>query len=202
MPRGYPGAFCEPGMNRPHSTDGQSPVCGHHLVLGKTTDVLTGEELTDTHDEQYRQKIARYFLDEKGYRPTDITPRHPIRAQSGENTALVLVDFVVKCSGKIAMIVKYAAGSLVTRERPALAASRLVEAFQVPVVVVTNGLDAEILKGRTGKITGRGLSGIPGREALMEIAEKYSFPKVSTRQQEMEGRILYTFEAVGTCNCE
>ena len=54
------------------------------------------------------------------------------------------------------MIVKYAPGSLVTRHRPALAASRLIAPYQVPVVVVTNGKDTNILDGSTGKVTGYG----------------------------------------------
>ena len=30
---------------------------GHHLILGELTDLITGETLTDTHDERYRQKL-------------------------------------------------------------------------------------------------------------------------------------------------
>ena len=40
---------------------------GHHLILGKLSDYLTGDTLDDTHDERYRQKIARLLVDRKGY---------------------------------------------------------------------------------------------------------------------------------------
>lgn len=33
----------------------------HHLVLGQLKDFLTQTELTDTHDERYRQKIAKHL---------------------------------------------------------------------------------------------------------------------------------------------
>ena len=36
---------------------------GHHLILGELTDYITGETLKDTHDERYRQQIARRLID-------------------------------------------------------------------------------------------------------------------------------------------
>ncbi|MCK7466807.1 MAG: hypothetical protein MZU91_00755 [Desulfosudis oleivorans] len=42
-------------------------MAGHHLILGKLTDFLTGEILDDTLDERYRQKIARWLVEQKGY---------------------------------------------------------------------------------------------------------------------------------------
>jgi hypothetical protein len=38
----------------------------HHLILGKTTDFLTGQSLADTHDERVRQKIAQFLVNQKG----------------------------------------------------------------------------------------------------------------------------------------
>ena len=40
---------------------------GHHLILGELDDLITGESIKDTHDERYRQRIARLLVDEKGY---------------------------------------------------------------------------------------------------------------------------------------
>jgi len=44
----------------------------HHLVLGKLNDFLTGAEMTDTHDERYRQKIAEKLVLENGFDRADI----------------------------------------------------------------------------------------------------------------------------------
>ena len=67
------------------------------------------------------------------------------------------------------MIVKYGPGSLVTRQRSSLAASRLVAPYQVPVVVVTNGKNADILNGFNGNVTASGLEKIPSKPDLEKI---------------------------------
>ncbi|MCP4369667.1 MAG: type I restriction enzyme HsdR N-terminal domain-containing protein, partial [Deltaproteobacteria bacterium] len=48
---------------------------GHHLILGKLVDFITGETIQDTHDERYRQKLARLLVEKKGYTKNDIKPR-------------------------------------------------------------------------------------------------------------------------------
>ena len=37
----------------------------HHLILGELTDYLTGEPLTDTHDERLRQELAKWLVEKK-----------------------------------------------------------------------------------------------------------------------------------------
>jgi len=176
---------------------------GHHLILGKLTDFITGEILKDTHDERYRQKVARLLVETKGYRKADVVPRCDLLVTAGDKKqAIVKVDFKVILSGRTAMIIKYGPGSLVTRQRPALAASRLLEAYQIPLVVVTNGEDADILIGATGKVAGSGLQGVPSRSDLHHMTAKAHFERISAERAEMESRILYAFEVDGCCPCD
>ena len=100
------------------------------------------------------------------------------------------------------MIVKYGPGSLITRHRPALAASRLLALHSVPVVVVTNGRDADVIDGATGSIIGRGLESIPIRSELIKIAENSRFEQLPDKHIEMEARILYAFEVDDSCPCD
>ena len=132
-------------------------MTGHHLILGKLSDVLTGETLDDTLDERYRQKIARLLVERGGDPADEIEPRRELLLQADDRRAVIKVDFVVRIAGKAAMVIRFGPGSIVSRERPTLAVSRLVEAYQVPLAVVTNGEDAEILDGGSGKVVGRGL---------------------------------------------
>ena len=118
---------------------------GHHLILGRLEDFITGEILDDTHDERLKQNLARLLVATKGYEKKEITPRHRLLVSAGDRQAMVPIDFLISLKEKISMIVKYGPGSLVTRRRPGVAASRLVTPYQVPVVVVTNGEDAEII---------------------------------------------------------
>lgn len=175
---------------------------GHHLILGKLNDHVTGETLDDTHDERYRQALARLLVGEKGYRKSEITPRWEVFIKADDNCAMVKVDFVITLTGKIGMIVKYGPGSLTTRHRPSLAASRLVAPYQVPLVAVTNGVDCELLDAARGRIVARGFDSIPDRQQLAEVVLRTTFAPVSGRQAEMEARILFAYEIDGACPCD
>lgn len=175
---------------------------GHHLILGELVDFITGETIRDTHDERYKQRLSRLLVELKGYSKKEIKPRRELRVSAGEKNAMIKIDFEINVSGKIAMIIKYGPGSLITRHRPALAASRLVAPYQIPIVVVTNGEDAEVIEGLTGKIIARGLELIPARSELLKIAKKTGVDRISAKQAEMESRILYAFEIDDSCPCD
>ncbi len=175
---------------------------GHHLILGKIDDFITGEILTDTHDERYRQKIARFLVANKGYAKTDIRPRNRLVVAAGNQKGRLWVDFMVTVDDRTAMVLKYGPGSLVTRYRPALAISRLVASYQVPVVVVTNGESADILDGETGRLTASGFDRIPSRQNLAYQLARADFSPISFTRAEMEARIVYAFEIDGGCPCD
>ena len=99
---------------------------GHHLILGQLSDFITGRTLNDTHDERYRQKIARLLVERKGYLKNDIETRKDLLVEAGDKRAIVKIDFLINLSGRTCMIIKYGPGSLITRRRPALAAARLL----------------------------------------------------------------------------
>lgn len=175
---------------------------GHHLILGTLTDFLTGQTIPDTHDERYRQGIARFLVEKRGYLPEDIEASVPLEAVAGECRAIVRVDFVVRVGDGVAMIVKYGPGSLTTRHRPALAASRLVSDRQVPVVVVTNGEAVEVLDGTTGKPRGLGFEAIPQRKVLVSRMASTERAPIAMERAQMEARVLYAYEVDGACPCD
>jgi len=181
---------------------GATAMQGHHLILGKLVDFISGEILVDTHDERYRQKLARLLVNQKGFLKKEIRPRRDLLVSAGGKSAIVKIDLEINVSGKIGMIIKYGPGSLVTRQRPTLAASRLAAPYQVPVVVVTNGEDAEILEGTTGKVTGQGLEAIPAKSELTAKIANTDFDRISTKQAEIESRIVYAYEVDGSCPCD
>lgn len=170
-----------------------------HLILGELVDFITGETIQDTHDERYRQKLARFLIEKKDYTKNDIKSRYELSVSADAKKAVVKIDFLITLSGKICMIIKYSPGSLVTRHRPALAASRLVAPYQVQIVVATNGEDADILDGYTNEVISSGLESIPDRGQLANRVADIPFENISSRQAEMESRIIYAFEIDGSC---
>ena len=177
-------------------------MAGHHLILGERTDFITGETIIDTHDERYRQKIAHLLINHKGYQKNDIQPRKDLLVQAGENRAVIKIDFLINLSGKICMIIKFGPGSIVTRRRSLLAASRVLAPYQIPIAVVTNGEDAEVLEGASGRVISLGLETIPSREQLIEIIKTDLFSRIPAKRAEMESRILYCYEVDGSCPCD
>ncbi len=175
---------------------------GHHLVLGELVDTITGETVADTHDERYRQKLGHLLVEQKGYDRRQIETRFPLVCRADDNRAIVPIDFVITSAGKVAMILKYGPGSLTTRHRSTLAASRLVSGHMVPIVVVTNGEDADILDGASSEVVRSGLPAIPSSVELVEMMAGFGFEKISAQRAEMESRIVYCYEVDDSCPCD
>lgn len=174
---------------------------GHHIVYGSLRDVLTGEELPDTDDERYRQQLARFLLEEKGYGPGDLEPRLAIDTEVGGQRVRSLIELTVTLQGRRLLLIRYGPGSLVTRERAAIAAARLLEpAYRIPLAVVTNCRDAELLETLTGKVLATGMTAIPDRERLLAMAPDLVFaPFVGADRRDREARILNVFDEEVCC---
>ena len=177
-------------------------MTGHHLILGELDDFVTGEPIKDTHDERYRQQLARLIVNRKGYLKSDIEPRKSLLVMAGKRKAVIKIDFLIKLSGKVCMVIKYGPGSIVTRRRPLLAISRVLEPYQIPIAVVTNGEDAEIIEGSSGNVISRGLGTIPSKSQLIEIASGNHFEPIAADRAERESRIVYCYEVDGSCPCD
>ena len=107
---------------------------------------------------------------------------------------LSMVDFFVTVDETAFMVIRYGPGSIVTRERPALAAARILAQYQVPCTVVTNGEDAEVLDTLTGKVVGTGLDSIPDKTAAREHLSKIKLQHLSPEQSDAERRILSAYD--------
>ena len=175
---------------------------GHHLVLGEIKDYVTGEILSDTHDERYRQKVARFLVAHKGYIKEDLKPRVPIDLNIDGKKARIRLDLMVCIDEQVAMLVKYAPGSLITRHQVALATSRLLAPYQVPISVVTNGKEADIIDNYSVCVIAEGLEGILSRGALTDYLQTRDPILVRERHRNMAARILYAYEVDGRCPCD
>ena len=163
----------------------------HHLVYGTCTDYITGREVVDTDDERLRQKIARFLVEQKGWPKSAIETRLKIDTLFAKNFVQSTIDFVARHKGKRFMVIRYGPGSLVTRQRPAIAAARVLEpAYRIPVAVVTNGNDAVVLSTADGKILGEGLDAIPSPLDADKLAEELGFEPFPEEKRERELRIM------------
>lgn len=168
----------------------------HHLVLGSMQDILSEQTIEDNHDNRYRQKLAKLLLD-AGYTKQNISSHIPLVLKCDEKRALIHLDFLVKPHGKAAILIRYGPGSIVTRRTPGRAAALLMDA---PLLLVTNGEDAELLETRTGNLLSRGLNSIPPPEDLPPVQP--AAPPLTPSIEERCHRILYAFEVNDACPCD
>lgn len=177
------------------------PEKHHHLIYGTLHDCLTGEELMDTDDERIRQSLALMMMEEKGYRKEQLRARATIETLFAKNFVRSTIDLVVSIGDKEIMILRYGPGSLVSRERAAVAAARVLNReYRLPLAVVTNGKDAELIDTASGKILDYGMDGIPTAEKLSELLKDLSFlPPPDDDHREKELRILNAFDVERCC---
>jgi len=173
----------------------------HHLIYGTLADYLTGEELTDTDDERIRQQLSRMMVEEKGYPQESLTPRLAIETLFSHNFVRSTIELTASIGNRQLLIIRYGPGSLVSRERAAIAAARVLNpAYQIPLAVVTNGQDAELLETSSGKILGYGLESIPDWSQAREFLEQAVFvPPPEGQPRERELRILNAFDLERCC---
>lgn len=172
----------------------------HHLEYGTCIDFVTGEMLVDTDDERFRQKLAHLLVEEKGFGKPEIQVRRKIETLFAKQFVVSTIDFVVWHHGKAFMVVRYGPGSIVTRERPAVAAARvLLPDYRIPLAVATNGIGAELLDTLTRKVLGEGLESIPTRAQATEFFASLNFAPLAPDRRERELRILNAYDVEICC---
>lgn len=106
---------------------------GHHLVYGNLRGYLSGAILKDTDDERIRQGLSRLLVEELGYDRHELEPRLRIITEFGGKRVQSLIELCARITGRRLFILRYGPGSLVSREKAAIAAARLPEpAYRIP----------------------------------------------------------------------
>ncbi len=173
----------------------------HHIVYGTLNDFITGEELPDTDDERTRQGLSKMMIEDLGYKKKDLEPRRFIETLFTSQFVRSNIELTVNLGDKNFMIIRYAPGSLVTRERSAVAAARVLEKeYQIPLAVITNGQDAELLDTAKGKVLATGMDAIPTRIQAEEMLADLDFRDTPEgKKREGELRILNAFDVQICC---
>lgn len=172
----------------------------HHIEYGLCVDFLTGESLVDTDDERFRQKIASFLVFEKGFHRSEIIARQKIETLFNRQFVVSTIDFIIQLKGRELTVIRYGPGSIVTRERPAIAAARVYNPqYQIPLAVVTNGIDAELLDTLSGQVLAYGLSAIPSRNMSLDLVNSLNFISFPASKREKELRILNVYDVDMCC---
>ncbi len=148
-------------------------------------------------EEVIRQKIRGLLLSEKGYAVEDIAEEVPFELKTDREVFQLMVSILILIEGRSLVLIKCGAGSIMARERPALALSRLFGEYQIPFTIVTNGEDAVILNTLTGETLDCGLTAIPDKKHLLAQLADLKWVPLPEKRIKLERQILSAFEALG-----
>jgi len=138
---------------------------------GMIEDFVTGRDIPNIGAEENRQRVERFLVEKGGYSKEDIEVDADVRLTVAGEEYHASVDLIVRLQGKRFMVLRCVPGSLVSRQRETLAAARVLEAYQIPLAVVSDGKDAHVLDTITGELMGEGMDAIPPKRKAAERME-------------------------------
>lgn len=175
----------------------------HETSLGRVIrDYLTGEPMTETTYEEFRQGLARMLVEEKGYPREALRPRVEVDCGGGESREVSIA--VDGPEGRPVLLVFFCSGEVGSYKRETVAAARVYQDGPVPLVLVTDTRDAVLTAVCDGTELGEGMRAVPDWDRLLELAGENPCPSLSPDRLDRERRILKTYSGFlkGCCGSE
>lgn len=178
----------------------------HETSLGgMIVDYLTGEELEETTFEEFRQGLAKFLVEERGYPKERVRPKVMFEYEIDGEQYGRLIDMVVEDdSGAPLMLVLFCPGEIGTYEREAVSLARLIPGGPVPLVLVSDSIGASLLECRKGECLRSGMEAVPAWEELLALSGEVDRTPMSEARREKELRIFHTYNGFlfGYCGSE
>jgi len=143
-----------------------------------------------------RDKVERFLREEKGYAREDLEFGQAVEVVIGEKRVSPVLDIVIRLRDKRLIAINCAPGSVVSREMEVLSMARLLDSYQIPFSVVTNGEESELLDTHTGKVIGEGLQAIPSKAQALEQLRAVEFKPLPEKKAEQAKRVLLVSNVV------
>jgi len=161
------------------------------------TDFVTGKDLPNVGAEVNRQAIERFLVEQKGYLKEDIQIDADIEMIVAGELYRSQLDLVVSVDGGKTrfMAIRCVAGSLGSREREIVAAARLLDNYQIPFSIVSDGKTAIVLDTVSGKKTGEGMDTIPSKKEAIKKLESIDLLPFPKDRLEREKLIFRTYDS-------
>lgn len=150
------------------------------------SDFITGKSVPNIGSEENRQQIERYLVERKGFDKADIEVDADIHLTVDGVFYRSQIDLIASVGGKRFMAIKSAAGSLDSWKREIVSAARLLDQYQLPISVVSDGNTAIVIDTVTGDEIGWDMQAIPSKEkarALMKSARLQPVPRKRLRKE-------------------
>lgn len=161
------------------------------------TDFVTGKDVPNIGAEENRQVIERFLIEQKGYLKKDIQVDAEIEMTVAGERYRSQLDLVISTDGGETrfMAIRCAAGSLGSREREIVAAARLLDNYQIPLSVASDGKTAIVLDTVSGKKIGVGMDAIPSKNEAIEKLKSLELQPLPKERLEREKLIFRTYDS-------
>lgn len=178
----------------------------HEVSLGGVlTDYLSGKTIEETTYEEFRQALAKFLVEEKGYPKGNLRAKVPLifqidGADTGRHIDLVAFDD----AGRPIVLVIFCAGDVGSFERETVSCARLFPGGPVPVAIATDSIGASILDTVSGDCTATGVRKIPTWTEALALDARTPRTPLSDERRRKEERILHAYNGFlyGSCCSE
>ncbi len=158
-------------------------------------DYITGDDVPNRGAEENRQIVEHILVDEKGFDRADIRIDEKFSIYVENSLYETSLDLVVIIEDYILAAFKIVAGSISSWEREIVAGARiLVEDYQIPFSIVTDGRKADIFDTVTGKKISSGLENIPARSFLENFLKEKKLQKYPKERLERQKMVFRTYD--------
>lgn len=159
-------------------------------------DYITGVARPDIGAEANRQKVEQHLVDTLGYDRSQIEVDAPISFEIEGQLYVSRIDLVVSVQGRRFMVIKCAPGSLDSREREVVAAARLLDEYQIPLAVASDGATALVWDTLSSKRIGQGLEAIPSRTLAQELAGGFERVSLEAAHRERTKLVFRSYDSM------
>ncbi len=157
-------------------------------------DFITGRKVPNIGSEMNRQAVERFLVEEKEFTREEIKVDTDISLDISGEVYCSQVDLVICANEKNVMLFKCCSGSIGSHEREALAAARLLNPYQIPLSVVSDGKYAVILDTISGKKLSEGLETIPSKKEIHNLLKTFVFTPYPEERKEREKLIFRSYD--------
>ncbi|MDM8536832.1 2,3-bisphosphoglycerate-independent phosphoglycerate mutase [Desulfobacterales bacterium HSG17] len=159
-------------------------------------DNITGRVLPDLGAEANRQKLEHFLMAQRGFDRKDIDVDSKIEFEINGENYISKIDLVIRVKGKRFMCIKCAPGSLGSREKEILSASRILDTYQIPFSAVSDGKTAIVFNTVNGKKIREGLEAIPTKDEAVEQMSGLPLFPLSDKRRVKEQLIFRSYDSM------
>ncbi len=161
-------------------------------------DIIKQQEELFAQSIGYIQRLMIQYLIERGYTSDNIELNKAYEVNVSEKEKFVTsVDILIRLQEKVLYAIKCTPTSIESWERFMLAFCRVVEPYQIPFAMVTDGREGRLIDVLTGQV--KETMDIPEKEELLRLLPSIKFIPYSEEKLPKERRILYAFDAIKCC---